>query len=374
MWLHISIDSSYPCVLHGGTTIHEAGPAIEACESKLKRNGRSGGSARAGRGRDCMGKKAGTRASSGDLDSIREVSNLINRLRLITRIIYGALGASYTWLLLRDLPFSEIINGSDPSVILQVTLIFMYLSWVSGLTVDFNVQALVYISDPRRGEVSKAVYFNAAVLFIAAMVLLGVRKNPRYFAAALTVFSLSCLWSLVAASRGASGIIEQSKAICERNSDWFGKEQLEIVKQYMTGRWLWIRQIVLLATLALVDVICWVDLVPKTAASWIHFWKPAFAEHSVAALIPTSSLISFLVIAETWQWYMRLNTTLSVTALGLLKPNYTIKRRKKKASVSIQPGVHESAMIKVALLRIGDILTRLKAKIRSYVGYRKSNQ
>ena len=125
-----------------------------------------------------------------------------------------------------------MISGSNPGVILQLTLSFMYFSWVFGLSMDFNTQSMVYISDPRRGKISGLLYVNILVLFVVAVTLLWARKNDKYFAVALSFFSVVCLWSLFSARSGVIAIIEHSRAAFESHSDWFGKEQLEIVKNY----------------------------------------------------------------------------------------------------------------------------------------------
>jgi hypothetical protein len=317
-------------------------------------------------------RKSPKKSSGVDLESIREVSHLMNRLRLLARIIFGTIGLTYSWLLLSGLPYSTIVNGSDAGVILQVVLILMYLSWVVGINMDFGVQASVYVSAPKGSVLSKTLYFTAASLLLAAMVLLAVRKNSEFFAAALAVFSLVSLWSLIAARQSVRSIIGESKAVYETQSDWFGREQLDIVEHYMTGDWVWTRQVVLLIILSLVNVICWVPAVPRNVAHWIHLWNPQYTEQAVSALIPVVTIIGFLAIAESWQWYKRLTMKLSVSALELLKYNYKITRKKEKASDLGHQDIPIFDIKAGHFTGISDILRGLRAKLLSYVWHRKN--
>lgn len=254
-----------------------------------------------------------------DLDKIRGVALLFSRLRLTKSIISWALAAIYTWLQLRNLPYPEIINGSNPTIALQLALIVMYLCWVGGLTIDFTTEARVFATDPNRGKVPFSFYQNSFFLFAAAVVLLWARKNDELFTAALTIFSIVCLWTLLAGRRGLQDIIDDSKKTYEAHADWIGKEQLDFVEYYVAGKWVWIRQACLLVLLAGVDVVCWVDAVSKNIAGWIHIWDPEINKEAVIGLVPLSAIILFLVAAEGSQWYMRVKTRLSVAALRLLK-------------------------------------------------------
>ena len=57
----------------------------------------------------------------------------------------------------------------------------MYLSWVFGINVDFGFQEQVYVSVSKRGDELKGLYVTTGSLFIAAMVLLAVRKIRDIF-------------------------------------------------------------------------------------------------------------------------------------------------------------------------------------------------
>ena len=52
----------------------------------------------------------------------------------------------------------ELINNSDPSLIMQFTIASWYLSWVFGLNIDIQMQESVYMYDPHQGEVPKFIY------------------------------------------------------------------------------------------------------------------------------------------------------------------------------------------------------------------------
>ena len=308
------------------------------------------------------------RQPSGEvLGSIREVTSLINRLRVITTLISGALGLIYSWLLLSNLPFPDLVNGSSASAILQFALVFMYLSWVIGMNVDVNLQAQVYIADPNRGRPSKNVYLGSAMLFITALLLFALRQLSGWFAAALTAFSLVCFWLLVTTSQSAIGLANESRKLYQGMPDKFGEEQLAMVERYVCGNWIWIRQLVLLSILAVVDFVCWADWVPKAIAKSIHSWRPEYNESPVANLIPVSSLIAFIVIAEAWQWYMRVKTKILILALDELKQNYGIERKVINGRPGEKLDIHNNAAAIRYSLRVSDIIRALKDRLSSYV-------
>lgn len=262
-----------------------------------------------------------------DLEKIQGVSQLFGRIQFVKNVISWILVGAYTWLQIRNLPYPEIINGTRPSIALQFSLIVMYLCWARGLTLDINTEALVFVSDPNRGKLPASFYVTSLVLFAAAVALLQARNNVKIFAAALTFFSIVCLWMLLAGRKRLRDIITDSREIYKAHADFIGEEQLEIVEHYAAGKWVWIRQSCLLSLLAAVDVICWVGSISDTISGSAHTWDPDISKEAVAGLVPLAAIITFLVIAESWQWYMRIKMRFSVMALRELKEkNYRVER------------------------------------------------
>jgi hypothetical protein len=262
-----------------------------------------------------------------DLDKFRGVPELFSRVRLVTRLLSFALAGIYTWLQIQHLPYTEIVNESDPAIVLQLALIVMYFCWVFGFTMDFNTEAMVFVSDPNRGKVPLLFYLSSLALFVAAIVLLWTRKDHKLFAAALTIFSIVCLFALLTGRKRLREIVDESRKTYIFHRDWLGKEQLDIVEYYLVGKWVWIRQATLLALLVGVDVMCWISEISNYIAGSLHEWNPEVKSEAIVRLVPLAAIIVFLAAAEGSQWYMRLRTRLSISALRLLKEkDYRVER------------------------------------------------
>lgn len=237
--------------------------------------------------------------------------------------------AIYSWLQLKNLPYASIINNSNGGEILTITLWFMYLSWSVGLALDVNIQDGVYVAGPKSGNINKTGYLNLASLIIVAVVLIWARQSFVNFSLALTAFSLISLWGIRSVQSQVAPMIEDSKSAYagDPNPNWFGHEKVEMVQRYVAGRWVWVRQIVLWIILPIIDVVCWVPAIRNFLGAYIHTLFPQMLLNSIIALLPIASLVFFLAVAETWQWFMRIKTKILVDALSSLSTEYTIMRR-----------------------------------------------
>lgn len=265
-----------------------------------------------------------TRFDTGAAMRARE---FFRRVRLMMWVANFVILGIYSWLQLRNLPYASIINHSDGSGILTVALWLMYLSWSVGLALDVNIQDDVYVAGSKSGRIIRSGYLNLASLVVVAIVLIWARESFLYFSIALTAFSLTSLWGIKSVQSQISPLVQESKSAYAAEDNWFGHEQITRVNLYVAGRWVWARQIVLWTILPIVDVMCWVPQVRDFLGSFIHALYPSVRLNSIVTLLPIASLVFFITLAETWQWFMRLKTKILVDALKSLKGEYTINRK-----------------------------------------------
>ena len=193
------------------------------------------------------------------------------------------------------------------------------------MSLDINIQQAVYRADPNDGRLPRFAYVNVLILLGVAILLLAVRNNQKYFAVALTLFSVVGTYSIWSVQRVVGPIIENSRKYYAEKQDYLGSGKLDIVASYLTGKLVWIRAACLILLLLLVDLICWLDVVGERVGFWLHEMRPAISEGSAAALVPVISIMFFLLIGEGSQWFMRVRTKLLLSTFDYLGTRYSLR-------------------------------------------------
>jgi len=125
------------------------------------------------------------------LDSKGEVDNLASRARLAIKIVSGVLALIFTWVQFKDFRVAPLLDGISPPLFLKLILAFYYFCWVSGVSFDVTTQQLVYVKDPRRGQMAWDAVSAVVVLAAVSAILLYASDDDQKFAATLTIFVLA---------------------------------------------------------------------------------------------------------------------------------------------------------------------------------------
>ena len=212
----------------------------------------------------------------------------------------------------------DLINHSRPSEIMQITFGLWFFSWLHGLGLDINMQEEVYLRDPQAGKISRSIYVNFALMLLIAAILIAVINHPAYLAISLTVFSILSIIGFQRFGRRASVVMEASMVSFVEMNDRLRIQQLNCLKEYLHGDWTRTRAYSLLVLLIPVDLLC---LSPKlthmlTEATVCHF--TTISSEALNGIVPTLTIVAFLVFAEGWQWKRRIAAWATISALAKL--------------------------------------------------------
>lgn len=262
--------------------------------------------------------------TNDNLEVLRGVARLSGKARRIVKVVGYILAGLFAFIQFKGFPLGEALERSDPHNILQVTLVLMYFSWVYGLNFDIAVKEKVYVGDPRRGNLSLSAYSYISIFVGMAIILLFSRDNERYFAIALTAFSLISIILMIMVNRRTNPLITYSREVYSERKDMFGVEQVNLMEIYESGSWVWKRTMTLIVLLLFVDAMCLTDNLKDAITATIRPLVGDLFTEITRKLLPITSIILFLLVAEAWQWLMRLRTGISVHLLGELRKRFEL--------------------------------------------------
>jgi hypothetical protein len=255
--------------------------------------------------------------------SPRAVTRLTRAVRFCIRVISVVLPLLYAWLSFRDLSLGEIVNTLANSTILDVlwklTLLVYYTGWVVGTSIDTNFHEDVSVRAPFGGQLPLQAAGLLVVFLIVAALLLYSRTFEQ-FVLFITVFYATCLVGYRYIVREFSRpMIEESRAAYSADNDHFGLERIAIFERYMMGRWQFWRFMVgwlIIATMIALAVL------NRVLGGSIPFLRDVPIE-----FVQLVGMVCFILILETWIFYMRLKTIAALGALDDLSARYDLRPR-----------------------------------------------
>ena len=140
------------------------------------------------------------------------------------------------------------------------------------------------VAAPHEGALALRDIGVAVGIAAGFVILCWVRNSYRRFAAALAGFCLLNIVSWRYLVRLLEAPIRDSYAQYRRDASYIELEKLKIVRDYITDRWQWWR-FAAGSLMVVLNVLAWLDV------------KPGYAAPSIFA---------FVIIVESWIWFMRL--------------------------------------------------------------------
>jgi hypothetical protein len=278
------------------------------------------------RGSGMAARRVSLRVHGSEAGSNRRARQKIGAIAKASKMLIDIGGAIvvalFAWLTLSELPFAQAINNANPSFILQFELAIYFALWVRGTTFDVGMQENVYIGNPK---FPWRPFLAAIFLILVGVTLLWASGNMKLFAAALNGFIAVDFigWRFLA--RDVRSMIRQSKALYEREKDYFGLAQLDVVQNYILGNWHHPRFYSMAAIVALIDIVSFFDQLREATSRLVTFPFPQIFPNAISALLPVLAFFCFILVAETWIWRRRLVAKMSLSALEQIEKKYTIK-------------------------------------------------
>ncbi|MBL8667233.1 MAG: hypothetical protein JNM48_07215, partial [Rhodospirillales bacterium] len=125
--------------------------------------------------------------ASGEVD--HTTTTLFTRtIRKLIAWAGTALAMIFTWIQFKQFPLDMLASSYTPILLWHGGLALYYVSWVFGTKFDVDVQELVYVSFPRRGQVPVHGFVTVLLLVVAGAALLWTERDIQKFAIAIDIF------------------------------------------------------------------------------------------------------------------------------------------------------------------------------------------
>jgi len=206
---------------------------------------------------------------------------------------------------------------TGPRVIWELAIVIYFASWIYGSKYDTTNQEIVYLMVPNRG---KLPLHYAGILFTIG-ILFGVlawMNTFRQFAVALGVFWCFNIlsWHFFARSVLARTFSESSERYKQLN-DFFGLEQLLNIQRYIAGQWQWWR--------FGVGSVLVVAMLVFSFTNSAELLARALGAQALAGYAPAMAILTFVLVVESWMWFMRIKTGVSQIILDELARQYRLQ-------------------------------------------------
>jgi hypothetical protein len=228
----------------------------------------------------------------------------------------------FTWLKLRNLSASDILtlisDASAGDVIWKAALIIYFFAWVWGTLWDVGLQERVYLEAPNKGRMPWQAVAIAAAISALAAILVWVNTFVQ-FVGALALFTIvdHAAWRyLVSFLRP---MIQLAREEYRRSSDEIGLEQVQLVEHQICGTWKWWRAIVGVIGIFIMLALA-LAMSPETSVKAGPVELPW-------GFVQAVSILLWVLIMESWLWYVRIVTNVGVDTLENLRDKYRLAPR-----------------------------------------------
>ena len=243
---------------------------------------------------------------------------LARRIRWLIRVFGGILCLLFGYLKLRGVPVGQSLGAVSAEIFLKGALITYFFSWYFGTINDVNDQKLVYYKVPNRGQLP---WQGILICFLLAGVfgVLCYVDSSRQFIVMLVLFLLINLigWAYLVKTFLPT-VIHASRAEFAASNQYANLAKLDIVWQYLTGKWQCIRFVYGFIAIGGVALLGFTDLATKFNKIY-----PAIPASTYVAL----SLLLYVVTLEGWIWAMRIKSKISQHAVDQVHVVYNLVPR-----------------------------------------------
>jgi hypothetical protein len=265
-------------------------------------------------------------AARSDLDRLTRI------LSWMIGVVGAFVGIIFAVISVRDIRFDNIpvFFGTNTFTTFGLGLFFVHWAW--GVRTDLKIQATHYQRDPNKGQMVLRSIIGIVIFNIFFISLFYFYKEIVVFQLILLAFICANYYSWWAIISQSNLMAASSREDLRQSTDWFALEQLELVYEYMNGRWQQARFMVLIA-------LCILQLLVALA---IAGWWPQFegARRALAALfgngllphLPGIFFFVYVLISCAWMSAMRIRVLFGLDVIAGLLEGYTMRRRSASAN------------------------------------------
>jgi hypothetical protein len=261
-----------------------------------------------------------------NLDTIREVEKLFGTARTFLAVVGSAFGLIFTYLQVKNISIVGAIQAFDPETLTRVALIIYYNCWIVASNLETKMAQSVYIADPNRGRIPLSMFLILPILLGLGGLLFFIQANEKYLSLAIAAFLIVDVSLWINVSRLARSMAARSASIYIEQGMYAGLERLRCYsRDYIRGRWQIYRYTAMACFLTIILVICHSDTARSQLATVLHLSLPDVTIQQFWALIPGVLFFSYICMAESWVWTMRLKAKRELTVIDELRSRYAFK-------------------------------------------------
>src|SRR4051812_16972990 len=188
------------------------------------------------------------------LDEVRGIETLFGWVRVLVTGVGIGFGLLFTWLQLQKFSFPSAVRLLDGHALIQVSLMLYYYAWVFAQTIEGQMSRIVYVADPNRGKIPRALFLVIPLLIGLGVLLFVVQDNLSHLTLVFSGFFIMDVALFLNVRRLAPKYEGASARIYESERAYARLAQLRYyVRSYIRARWQFYRFAVMGLILVLLD-------------------------------------------------------------------------------------------------------------------------
>ncbi|MCP9626674.1 hypothetical protein NML43_06200 [Rhodopseudomonas palustris] len=241
------------------------------------------------------------------------------------------LAVVFTVLQFRGISVEPVMTSAASQVIWRAALIAYFWCWRFGCIRDTDIQELVYVSMPNRGQWPLRSYGIVVLLIAVAIALVATEGNIIWFSIALTVFFVvdHVGWRHLVKVLAKQG--KDSADAYTRQGELFDLERLRIVRAQIQGSWKWWRLSLGMMIILAIDATAFLPAFRSLLVTQIRILKPSMSISDAELFLYSMLVLVFVVTMEGWHYWIRLRTWISLDCIDDLSERYDLRRRRQRA-------------------------------------------
>jgi hypothetical protein len=260
-----------------------------------------------------------------ELDGIESVDHLANVGHYVVWIISTILVLLFAWVQLNGAPFIEAAKNASPEFLVTTALVIYYACWFFGATFDINAQKNAYVIDPNENRFLKETIGVGLLFLLATLALVAASTDIHYFAVALAIFVLANFFGGRFIRFRVRGAIETSRRKLLAVKNHFRAEELRLVEDYMFGVWQDRRFFLMLAFVCAIIAVSFNDQIRVGFANLLFYLGAPIPATKIIALLPSSLILFYVLVAESWIWFKRLELAFTIRAMKRLRKKFVLR-------------------------------------------------
>jgi hypothetical protein len=270
-----------------------------------------------------MGKSRRKKPDEWDnAESVERLAEIGNYVIWTTSTVLVAL---FAWIQLSESPFIEAAKNVSPEFLITTALVVYYACWLFGATFDLKAQKTAYVVDPYQNRFLKEAIGVGFLFLLVSVALVAASTNIHYFVLVLAAFVLMNFLGGRFIRFRVHRAIEASRRKLLGRKNFFRAEELRLVENYMFGVWQDRRFCLMLAFVFTIIGVSFNETIRAGFTKALVFLGLPLPANTIHALLPASLILLYVLTAESWIWFKRLELTFALRAIRKLRERFTLK-------------------------------------------------